>query len=75
MRVGVVAIPGLAMLSVLRPQSRSSNSTITAVPGIKACQLTLNERPTGFTVVLTEAGATAGVDVHGALLVRARPVS
>jgi L-aminopeptidase/D-esterase-like protein len=38
---------------------------LTAVAGIKVGQHTLTERPTGCTVVLTEAGATAGVDVRG----------
>jgi len=43
-----------------------TNSTITAVPGIKVGHHTLTERPTGCTVILAEAGATAGVDVRGA---------
>jgi L-aminopeptidase/D-esterase-like protein len=38
---------------------------LTAVAGIKVGQHTLAERPTGCTVILTEAGATAGVDVRG----------
>ncbi len=38
---------------------------MTAVPGIKVGHFTLSERPTGCTVVLMEAGATAGVDVRG----------
>jgi L-aminopeptidase/D-esterase-like protein len=42
------------------------NKTLTAVPGIKVGHYTLAERPTGCTVVLIEAGATAGVDVRGA---------
>src|ERR1044071_4720888 len=42
------------------------NQTLTAVPGIKVGHFTLTERPTGCTVVLTEAGATAAVDVRGA---------
>jgi L-aminopeptidase/D-esterase-like protein len=41
------------------------NSTLTAVPGIKVGHHTLAERPTGCTVILTEAGVTAGVDVRG----------
>jgi L-aminopeptidase/D-esterase-like protein len=43
----------------------SANSTLTAVPGIKVGHHTLTERPTGCTVVLAEAGVTAGVDVRG----------
>ena len=42
-----------------------ANSTLTAVPGIKVGHHTLAERPTGCTVVLAEAGVTAGVDVRG----------
>jgi L-aminopeptidase/D-esterase-like protein len=38
---------------------------LTDVAGIKVGHFTLAERPTGCTVVLTEAGATAGVDVRG----------
>ena len=39
---------------------------LTAVEGIRVGHHTLTERPTGCTVVLTEAGAVAGVDVRGA---------
>jgi L-aminopeptidase/D-esterase-like protein len=42
------------------------NATLTSVPGIKVGHHTLSERPTGCTVILAEAGATAGVDVRGA---------
>ena len=42
-----------------------ANHTITAVPGIKVGHHTLTERPTGCTVLIAEAGATAGVDVRG----------
>ena len=49
--------------------------TLTAVPGIKVGHHTLTERPTGCTVVLVEAGATAGVDVRGARAgARATPI-
>ena len=41
------------------------NTTLTSVPGIKVGHYTLTERPTGCTVVLAEAGVTAGVDVRG----------
>src|SRR5882762_4051921 len=47
-------------------QPVAQNSTLTAVPGIKVGHHTLTERPTGCTVILAEAGATAGVDVRGA---------
>jgi len=46
--------------------SQPVNNTLTAVPGIKVGHYTLTLRPTGCTVVLVEAGATAGVDVRGA---------
>ncbi|MBB5694548.1 P1 family peptidase [Muricoccus pecuniae] len=39
---------------------------ITEVPGIKVGHFTDSRRPTGCTVILTEEGATAGVDVRGA---------
>lgn len=42
------------------------NLTLTAVAGIQVGHHTLAERPTGCTVIVTEAGATAGVDVRGA---------
>ena len=41
------------------------NTTLTAVTGVKVGHHTLTERPTGCTVVLAEAGVTAGVDVRG----------
>ena len=39
---------------------------LTDVPGIKVGHCTLTARPTGCTVVITEAGAVAGVDQRGA---------
>ena len=42
------------------------NQTLTAVEGIKVGHVTLTGRPTGCTVILTEDGAVAGVDVRGA---------
>src|SRR5437773_11036778 len=42
------------------------NATLTSVAGVKVGHYTLTERPTGCTVILVEAGATAGVDVRGA---------
>ncbi len=38
---------------------------LTAVQGLKVGQFTRTERPTGCTVILTEAGAVGGVDVRG----------
>jgi L-aminopeptidase/D-esterase-like protein len=40
--------------------------SLTDVAGIKVGHFTLKQRPTGCTVILCEAGATAGVDVRGA---------
>ena len=50
------------------PGARAAESPpkgLTSVAGIKVGHHTLSERPTGCTVILTEAGATAGVDVRG----------
>jgi len=45
--------------------SQSHAGAITDVVGIKVGHFTDSRRPTGCTVVLVEAGATAGVDVRG----------
>lgn len=45
---------------------RTLGGAITDVAGIKVGHFTDPRRPTGCTVVLTEEGATAGVDVRGA---------
>ena len=42
------------------------NGTLTDVAGIKVGHFTDSRRPTGCTVIRTEDGATAGVDVRGA---------
>jgi L-aminopeptidase/D-esterase-like protein len=60
---GVLALLAAATAAI-GAQGRG-NSTLTAVPGIKVGHHTLAERPTGCTVVLAEAGVTAGVDVRG----------
>lgn len=63
----VLALLVVASLqSSVATQQSSVNNTLTAVPGIKVGHHTLTERPTGCTVILAEAGATAGVDVRGA---------
>lgn len=64
----VLPAAALAMIALAESVARSQgvNATLTAVPGIKVGHHTLAERPTGCTVVLVEAGATAGVDVRGA---------
>jgi L-aminopeptidase/D-esterase-like protein len=69
MRKTVLAVV-LALSTVQRAPAQapaaSTNMTLTAIDGIKVGHFTLAERPTGCTVVLIEAGATAGVDVSGA---------
>jgi L-aminopeptidase/D-esterase-like protein len=47
------------------PMKSAGSKGLTDVPGIKVGHFTRTERPTGCTVVLTEAGAVAGVDVRG----------
>lgn len=64
MRPLVAAV--LLMTTTSSPSlAQPSRSGLTAVDGIKVGQVTLEQRPTGCTVVLVEAGATAGVDVRG----------
>jgi L-aminopeptidase/D-esterase-like protein len=58
--ITIVSAAGVGAQQPLR------NGTLTAVPGIKVGHHTLDERPTGCTVVLIESGATASVDVRGA---------
>jgi len=72
-RLFVVLLAGAAALSAApssspadpSPGPRHSDKGLTAVPGIKVGHFTLAERPTGCTVVLTETGAVASVDVRG----------
>jgi L-aminopeptidase/D-esterase-like protein len=45
---------------------REDHGSITDVAGIKVGHFTDSRRPTGCTVILTEEGAVAGVDVRGA---------
>jgi L-aminopeptidase/D-esterase-like protein len=50
------------------PHAASKEATVgglTDVPGIRVGHFTDRRRPTGCTVVLTEAGAVCGVDVRG----------
>src|SRR6266581_4581087 len=47
------------------PIARKGPGGLTAVAGLKVGHHTLTTRPTGCTVILTEAGAVAGVDVRG----------
>jgi L-aminopeptidase/D-esterase-like protein len=65
----IVCIASCAAAIVAMPlgaQRADRARGLTDVPGVKVGHFTLAERPTGCTVVLTEAGAVAGVDVRGA---------
>ena len=55
---------GAAAQGPARP--RTLGGAITDVPGVRVGHFTDDRRPTGCTVILTEAGAVAGVDVRGA---------
>ena len=59
------AIPSAAQGKIIDPASLPQGGSITDVPGLKVGHHTLTERPTGCTVLICEAGATAGVDVRG----------
>ena len=48
------------------PGAMTTTRGLTAIAGIEVGHHTLDARPTGCTVVLTEGGATAAVDVRGA---------
>ena len=49
-----------------RTTADAGRRSITQVPGLKVGHYTDTRRPTGCTVIIAEAGATAGVDVRGA---------
>jgi L-aminopeptidase/D-esterase-like protein len=59
------AVPSMAHGSATDPVSLPPGGSITDVPGLKVGHHTHTERPTGCTVLICEAGATAGVDVRG----------
>lgn len=50
---------------VLSAQSPGANLTLTAVPGLRVGQVTLDGRPTGCTVVLVDGDAVGGVSQKG----------
>ncbi len=50
---------------VAQETADSAGGGITAIEGLALGHFTLEERPTGCTVVLAEGGAVAGVDVRG----------
>lgn len=57
----VVLLPAGSVAVAAEPGSTG----LTAVAGVKVGHHTLEERPTGCTVILTEGGAVGGVDVRG----------
>jgi len=62
---GLAAAIVLAALPEISLDAQARNTTLTSVAGIKVGHYTLPNAPTGCTVILAEAGATAGVDVRG----------
>lgn len=60
------ALPSMGYAAAdIDPHLLPPGGSITDVPGLKVGQFTHTERPTGCTVMICEAGATAGVDVRG----------
>ncbi len=53
------------LLGLVTALALADGSGLTLIDGVRVGHHTLSERPTGCTVVLTEAGAVAGVDVRG----------
>src|SRR5437660_1523699 len=64
-RIAVRLLIGAAAASLPGAATPPAPNGLTDVVGIKVGHYTLSARPTGCTVVLTEGGATAGVDVRG----------
>jgi L-aminopeptidase/D-esterase-like protein len=61
---GLLAACGVAVAVASAPPTAAAGG-ITAIEGIKVGHYTLAARPTGCTVILTEDGAVATVDVRG----------
>ncbi len=59
-----IGVPLFTAMASAKPQ-RTPQGSLTDVPGLKVGHFTHSKRPTGCTVVLCEAGATAGADVRG----------
>jgi len=67
-RVGSVAFCASACWGMVPPLVAQPSETprgLTAITGVRVGHHTLDTRPTGCTVVLTEAGAVATDDVRG----------
>ena len=62
---GALVSWGFAVSSIVA-QPSDTRDGLTAITGIRVGHYTLDTRPTGCTVVLTESGAVATVDVRGA---------
>lgn len=62
---GIGALTTRRLLSGSSIAQPASEGFITDVEGIKVGHFTDTRRPTGCTVILTESGAVAGVDVRG----------
>jgi L-aminopeptidase/D-esterase-like protein len=63
---GPAAVHLSALLASSQTVVPANAGCLTDVEGIKVGHYTESRRPTGCTVILTEAGAVAGVDVRGA---------
>lgn len=63
-RFGLAASVALMGVSVMAQQE--PKQTLTSVEGIRVGHVTLDERPTGCTVVLADEGAVAGMSQRGA---------
>jgi len=66
--IGAAALPlsPAAAQGANSTRARTLGGAVTDVPGVRVGHFTDSRRPTGCTVVLTEQGAVAGVDVRGA---------
>jgi len=62
--IAVSILVAAACVATTRAQAPASRG-LTDVQGLKVGHVTLEQRPTGCTVVVAEQGATAGVDVRG----------
>jgi L-aminopeptidase/D-esterase-like protein len=62
--LGVAVLAAAACVASIQAQKPPSRG-LTDVEGLKVGHVTLEERPTGCTVVVAERGAVAGVDVRG----------
>ena len=63
---GTLATMTTGAATMLNVEPSTARSAITDVAGLKVGHFTDTRRPTGVTIILTENGATAGVDVRGA---------